>query len=74
MQRISPVSMGSGPAPAAKGLWENSGTPALCAAAAATESAGGAAWEQKTGSARCATLTGRDTLINVHKNLKKTSE
>lgn len=60
VQRILPVSMGSGPAPAAKGPWESSGTQALCAAAAATASAGGAVWEQKTGSAPCAMLTGRD--------------
>lgn len=60
-QRATAGSTASGPAPAARGLWESSGTPAPCAEAAATGSAAGAAWwawEQGTGSAQSATPTG----------------
>lgn len=60
VQRVLPGSTASGPAPAARGRWESSGTRAQSATAAATGSAAGAAWswERRTGSARSATPTG----------------
>lgn len=64
VRRVSPGSTVSGPALAARGLWENCGTPERCAAAAATASAAGAAWERRTGSARSATPTGAHAYYN----------
>lgn len=60
MQRVTPGSTASGPAPAARGRWESSGTRAKSAAGAATGPAASAAWawEQRAGSARSATPTG----------------
>lgn len=60
-QRATPGSTASGPAPAARGRWESSGTRAPSAAAAATGSAAGAAWGPRTGSARSVTPTGELT-------------
>lgn len=55
----------SGRVPAARGLWESSGTRAPSAEAAATGSAAGAAWawDQGTGSAQCATPTGTGKMV-----------
>lgn len=60
VQRAMPGSTASGPAPAARGHWESSGTLAQSAAAAATASATSVVWEQRSGSARSATRTGRE--------------
>lgn len=59
-QRATRTSTASGPAPAARGRWESSGTRALCASDAATGSAAGAAWawEHRTGGAQSAMPTG----------------
>lgn len=59
VQRATPGSTGIEPAPAARGPWGSSGTRAQCVEAAATASAAGAGWEQQTGSAHCATRTGK---------------
>lgn len=59
-QRATPTSTASGRVPAVRGLWESSGTQALCASDAATGSAAGAAWawEQRAGGAQSAMPTG----------------
>lgn len=59
--RVTPGSMGSGRAPAARGPWESSGTQGQCAEDAATASAASVVWEQQTGSVLCAMSTGRES-------------
>lgn len=72
MPRVLPGSTVSGPAPAARDLWESSGTQAQFAVAAATASVAGAVWEQRTGSARSATPTGTVIALNLLFNAKGT--
>lgn len=58
--RVSRGSTASGPAPAARGLWESSGTRVTSATAAVTASAAGVVWEWErlTGRAQFVTPTG----------------